>query len=60
MGDMIRSFVPDWRDFLWRILVTILLLLVLAGPGVKALTRLVMSFASPIVPVIDTLLHVPF
>jgi hypothetical protein len=50
----------DPCDLLWRIAVTILLLLILAGPSAKALRRLTMSPASPTVPVTHTLLPVHF
>lgn len=60
MPDLIPSFVPAWRDLLWRIVVTILLLLVLVGSGAKPLRRLAMYPAWPIVPVVRTLLLAPF
>jgi hypothetical protein len=60
MPDPIPSLVPSRLDLLWRILVTVLLLLILAGPGAKTLVALVMPFASFIVPLVHTLLDVPF
>ncbi len=60
MSGPIPSLVLSRRDLLWRIVVTILLLLVLAGPGVKALMAIVMPFAASVAPLVHTLLEVPF
>jgi hypothetical protein len=60
MSDPIPSLVPSRLELLWRILVTILLLLILAGPGAKALMAMVMPFASSVAPLVHTLLEVPF
>jgi hypothetical protein len=60
MSDPVPSLVPSRLDLLWRVLVTILLLLILAGPGAKALMTIVMPFASSIAPLVHTLLEVPF
>jgi hypothetical protein len=60
MSDPIPSLVPSRLELLWRILVTILLLLILAGPGAKALMAMVMPFASFVAPLVHTLLEVPF
>ncbi len=45
MSDLVVSRGLDVRDLLWRILVTVLLLLILAGPGAKVLSR---SAAPPV------------
>jgi len=45
MSDLVVSRGLDARDLLWRILVTVLLLLILAGPGAKVLSR---SAAPPV------------
>jgi hypothetical protein len=50
----------DPMDLLWRILVAVLLLAILAGPGVKVLMQLTMLRDSSFVPTAHTLLAVDF
>jgi hypothetical protein len=52
MSDPIPSLVPSRIELLWRILVTVLLLLILAGPGAKALIAMVMPIASSVAPLV--------
>ena len=51
MPDLARLSELDVYGLLWRILVTVLLLLILAGPGARMLRRLSRSPASPTAPV---------
>jgi hypothetical protein len=39
MADSASLHTFDVRDLLWRIVVTVLLLLILAGPGARSLRR---------------------
>jgi hypothetical protein len=52
VSDLIVPPAFELRDLLWRILVTIMLLLILAGPGARVLSRLARSSDSAIAPVV--------
>jgi hypothetical protein len=53
VSDLIVPPAFELRDLLWRILVTIMLLLILAGPGARVLSRLARSSDSAIAPVVQ-------
>lgn len=52
MSDLVVFRGLDARDLLWRILVTVLLLLILAGPGARVLSRAAAPPVSASAPVV--------
>jgi hypothetical protein len=53
VSDLLVLPAFELRDLLWRILVTIMLLLILAGPGARVLSQLARSSDSAIAPVVQ-------
>jgi hypothetical protein len=53
VSDLLVPPAFELRDLLWRILVTIMLLLILAGPGARVLSQLARSSDSAIAPVVQ-------
>lgn len=53
MSDLLVPPAFELRDLLWRILVTIVLLLILAGPDARVLSQLARSSDSAIAPVVQ-------
>ena len=53
MSDLIVTPASELRDLLWRIVVTVMLLLILAGPGAKVLRQLSRSSDSSTASVVQ-------
>ncbi len=53
VSDLLVPPVFELRDLLWRILVTIVLLLILAGPDARVLSQLARSSDSAIASVVQ-------
>ena len=53
VSDLLVPPAFELRDLLWRILVTIVLLLILAGPDARVLSQVARSSDSAIAPVVQ-------